>query len=102
MVLLEFSMAPRGVGESLSAQVARIIDVIDKSGVPYQLTPMGTILAGEWPEVMAVVTECFELLRAEFPRVSVSLKADYRDGPGGRLSAKTDKVQKILGRKLST
>lgn len=32
MVLLEFAMAPHGQGESLSAHVARILDVIDKSG----------------------------------------------------------------------
>lgn len=38
MVLLEFSMAPLGQGESISAHVARILDVIDKSGVPYQLS----------------------------------------------------------------
>jgi uncharacterized protein YqgV (UPF0045/DUF77 family) len=38
VVLLEFAMAPHGQGESLSAHVARILDVIDKSGVPYQLT----------------------------------------------------------------
>ncbi len=58
MVLLEFAMAPHGQGESLSAHVARILDVIDRSGVRYQLTPMGTILEGEWDEVMAVVTAC--------------------------------------------
>jgi uncharacterized protein YqgV (UPF0045/DUF77 family) len=34
MVLLEFSMAPAGKGESVSEYVARILDVIDKSGVP--------------------------------------------------------------------
>nr|HMA09590.1 thiamine-binding protein [Ramlibacter sp.] len=34
-------MSPQGRGESLSADVARILDVIDRSGVPYQLTPMG-------------------------------------------------------------
>jgi uncharacterized protein YqgV (UPF0045/DUF77 family) len=49
MVLLEFSMAPAGQGDSVSEHVARILDVIDKSGVSYQLTPMGTILEGEWP-----------------------------------------------------
>ena len=62
MVMLEFAMAPHGQGESLSAHVARILDLIDKSGVPYQLTPMGTILEGEWDEVMAVVTRCFEAI----------------------------------------
>jgi len=102
MVLLEFSMAPMGQGESVSAHVARILDVIDRSGVPYQLTPMGTILEGEWAEVMAVVTACFETLAADCPRIGVHLKVDYRAGPAGRLQSKTAKVEQHLGRKLST
>ena len=102
MVLLEFSMAPTGQGESLSAQVARIVDVIDRSGVPYQLTPMGTILEGEWDEVMAVVTACFETLKADCPRIGVHIKVDYRAGPAGRLHSKTARVEEHLGRKLST
>lgn len=102
MVLLEFSMAPLGQGESVSAQVARILDVIDRSGVPYQLTPMGTILEGEWAEVMAVVTACFETLAADCPRIGVHLKVDYRAGLAGRLLSKTAKVEQRLGRKLNT
>ena len=78
MVLLEFSMSPMGVGESVSTQVARILDVVDRSGVTYQLTPMGTILEGDWAEVMGVVSACFEALAADCPRIGVHLKVDYR------------------------
>ncbi|MBL8481409.1 MAG: thiamine-binding protein, partial [Rhodocyclaceae bacterium] len=46
MVLLEFSMTPSTREESKSPYVARIIDIIDRSGISYQLTPMGTILEG--------------------------------------------------------
>ncbi|WP_088283264.1 MTH1187 family thiamine-binding protein [Ideonella sp. A 288] len=102
MVLLEFSIAPAGQGESVSAHVARVLDLIDRSGVPYQLTPMGTILEGEWAEVMGVVTQCFELLAADYARVGVHMKVDYRAGPAGRLKSKTAKVQERLGRALST
>jgi uncharacterized protein (TIGR00106 family) len=102
MVLLEFAMAPHGQGESLSAQVARILDVIDKSGVPYQLTPMGTILEGEWDDVMAVVTACFKALQEDCPRIGMNLKVDYRAGPESRMRSKIDKVEAALGRKLST
>jgi len=102
MVLLEFSMAPMTKGESVSAYVARSLDIIDKSGLPYQLTPMGTIIEGEWPDVMAVVTACFEAMRADCTRIGTHIKIDYRSGPGGRLTSKVDSVQKKLGRKLST
>jgi uncharacterized protein (TIGR00106 family) len=102
MVLIEFAMAPVGTGESVSAHVAKIIDLIDRSGVDYQLTPMGTILEGEWDEVMGVVNACFHLLEKDFNRISVALKVDYRAGPKGRLKSKTASVEAKVGRKLST
>lgn len=102
MVLLEFSMAPQGQGEGVSAQVARILDVIDRSGVPYQLTPMGTILEGEWDAVIGVVTACFRELERDCNLIGVSLKVDYRKGPPGRLKSKIEHVEQRLGRKLQT
>ena len=102
MVLLEFAMAPAGQGESLSAQVARVLDVIDRSGVPYQLTPMGTILEGEWEQVFAVVQRCYEALKPDCERISCTIKVDYRHGAGGRLGSKVRHVEELLGRPLRT
>ena len=102
MVLLEFSMSPFGKGESVSAYVARSIDIIDRSGLPYQLTPMGTIIEGEWDEVMRVVTACFETMRKDCDRVSTSIRIDYRAGKAGRLKSKVESIEEKLGRKLST
>lgn len=102
MVLLEFSMWPSDKGESVSAYVARSLDIIDKSGLPYRLTPMGTIIEGEWDEVMAVVTACFKAMEADCHRIATQIKIDYRAGAPGRLTAKVEAVEKKLGRKLST
>jgi uncharacterized protein (TIGR00106 family) len=102
MVLLEFSMTPLDKGESVSAYVARSLDIVDKSGLPYQLTPMGTIVEGEWADVMAVVTACFERMRADCGRISTQVRIDYRAGAGGRLKSKVESVEQKLGRKLST
>lgn len=102
MVLLEFSMSPFARGESLSPYVARSLDIIDKSGLPYQLTPMGTIIEGDWVDVMAVVTACFEAMRTDCDRISAQIKIDYRAGPGGRMKAKVAAVEGRLGRRLST
>jgi uncharacterized protein (TIGR00106 family) len=102
VVLLEFSMSPLSQGESVSKYVARSLDIIDRSGLPYQLTPMGTIIEGEWDEVMAVVTRCFKTMSADCARVSTSMRIDYRAGPGGRLKSKIAAVEEKLGRKLST
>jgi uncharacterized protein (TIGR00106 family) len=105
MVLMEFAMSPSGgsrQGASVSEPVARVIDVIDRSGMPYQLTPMGTIVEGEWAQCMDLMTRCFELLKSDFPRVTVQMKVDYRDAPIGRLKSKTARVEERLGRKLVT
>jgi uncharacterized protein (TIGR00106 family) len=102
MVLLEFSMTPSTKEESKSPYVARILDVIDRSGLSYQLTPMGTIIEGDWAEVMAVVTDCFKALEVDCPRISSQIKIDYRAGPNSRMKSKMAAVETILGRKLST
>lgn len=102
MVLLEFSMTPSSREESKSAYVARILDVIDKSGLSYQLTPMGTIIEGEWAEVMAVVTDCFRALEVDCPRISSQIKIDFRAGSTSRMKSKVSAVESLLGRKLST
>lgn len=102
MVLLEFSMSPTDKGESLSSYVAKILNYIDDSGIKYKLTPMGTILEGEWDDVMGVVTGCFKLMQQDSRRISVNLKVDYRAGSESRLKSKIEKVEKILNKKLST
>ena len=102
MVLLEFAMSPTGQGGSLSPSVARILDVIDRSGVRYQLTSMGTILEGEWDEVMAVVGQCFRALEPDCERIGMNLKMDWRRGTDSRLRSKIDAVEQQLGRALKT
>jgi uncharacterized protein (TIGR00106 family) len=95
-VIVDFSLFPLDKGESLSAYVARSIRIIRDSGLPYDFRAMGTSIEGEWEEVMAVVTRCFQAMAADCGRVSLALKADYRQGPGGRLQAKIDSVLEKL------
>ena len=102
MVLLEFMMSPSGKGESLSPYVSRILKVIDESGVTYQLTPMGTILEGEWDEVMDVVRDCFHELKRDCSRIGSHIKIDYREGNKSRMKSKIESIELKLGRKLKT
>ncbi|HJT20913.1 MAG TPA: MTH1187 family thiamine-binding protein [Nitrospira sp.] len=102
MVLLEFSMSPLGKGESVGKYVARSLDIIDKSGVAYRLNPMGTVLEGEWDEVMAVVKRCYERMKKDCNRISCSVKIDYRKGHSGRLLGKVASVERRLKRKVRT
>jgi uncharacterized protein (TIGR00106 family) len=102
LVLLDFSMTPLGAGESVSAYVARCLEVVAASGLDYRLHAMGTTLEGEWEQVFAVVQHCFEALRPDCDRITCTIKVDYRKGPGGRLEGKVRKVQALAGRPLKT
>lgn len=100
MVLTEFSMFPTDKGESVSGYVSQILDLIDQSGISYQLTPMGTILEGSWEEVFNVISRCFELLQHQSNRITTFIKVDYRKGKESRMKSKINKVESILKRTL--
>ena len=95
-VIVEFSIFPMDKGESLSPYVARAVKLVQESGLPYELNPMGTCVEGEWSEVMALVERCFQALEKDCNRISLSLKADYRRGPSGRLKSKVASVEEKL------
>lgn len=100
MLLAELSIWPMDKGESVSPYVARALNIIDRSGLPYRLGPLGTAIEGEWDQVMAVVSACFHELEKDSNRIAVSLKMDWRRAPAGRLDSKIASVESHLGRKL--
>jgi uncharacterized protein (TIGR00106 family) len=102
MVLLEFSLYPTDKGESVSDYVKRNLEIIDDSGLPYRLGPMGTTLEGEYDQVMAVVKRCFDRMSTDCGRVACQIKIDYRAGRTGRLDAKVQVLKDKTGRDLAT
>ena len=98
MVLLEFSMYPLDKGQSLSPYVARSLDIIDSSGLDYECHSMGTIVEGEFDEVLDVMKQCFEAMSAECDRIECTAALDYHRGRSHRLKAKVASVEEKLGR----
>jgi uncharacterized protein (TIGR00106 family) len=101
-VLLEFSMTPLDKGASVGKYVARSLDIIDRSGLAYRLNPMGTVLEGDWDEVMGVVGSCYERMRQDCERISCVIKIDYRRGSSARFESKIQSVERHLGRDVRT
>jgi uncharacterized protein (TIGR00106 family) len=99
-MVVEFSLVPVGRGEELAEDVARIIDIIDTSGLPYQLTSMGTIVEGDWDAVFSLIRKCHEAMRGRAGRVLTHIAVDDRAGVSGRLAGKVRDVEKALGRTL--
>jgi uncharacterized protein (TIGR00106 family) len=98
MVLLEFSIFPLDQGESVSRFVARSLDVVDRSGLDYRCHAMGTVVEGEFDEVIDVVRQCFRAMAEDCDRIECSVKLDYRKGHEGRLEKKVASVEQKLGR----
>ena len=99
-MLASFSVAPADAGESLSAQVARIIDIIDRSGLPYRMGPMETTVEGGYDEVMELVKKCHLEMRSVSRRVLTTIRIDDREGAEGRLEGKIESVEQRLGREV--
>jgi uncharacterized protein (TIGR00106 family) len=101
-VLVEFSMTPLDKGESVSTYVARSLEIIETSGIPYRLNPMGTVLEGTYAEVMGVIEQCFQKMKIDCNRITTSIKIDYRKGKTDRLNSKIQSVEQKVGKKLAT
>jgi len=100
MVMAELTMFPFDKGEHLSEWVAGIIDIIDKSGLLYQLNPMGTVIEGEWDEILALITKCFKRMSQDSKRISINIKIDYKEGNDSRIEKKVDRIEEILNKSV--
>ena len=98
-MLLEFSTFPAGQ-ESMAKSVAKIIDLIDKSGLTYQTHALGTLVEGEWDEVMELVKKCHMAMREDFNRVLTRITIDDRKGYTVRITGKVKDIEDALGRKI--
>jgi uncharacterized protein (TIGR00106 family) len=98
-VIAVFTVVPHGK-EALSKDVARVIDIIDKSGVDYQLTSMGTIIEGEPDELWSLMRKCHEEMRSFSRRVSTHITIDDREKEKGAMQSKVADIEQHLGRQL--
>jgi len=77
-MIAEFSIVPIGKGESVSQYVAECVKIVRASGLENELTPMGTVVQGQFDEVMSVIIACHKKVRAMSDRVLTSIKIDDR------------------------
>ncbi|MBW1786816.1 MAG: MTH1187 family thiamine-binding protein [Deltaproteobacteria bacterium] len=102
MALMEFSMIPLDKGASYSTYVAGSMKMIEESGLDYRMNPMGTVVEGEWDELIALLTRCYKNLEDISDRVMVTVKFDCRKGVVGALDKKIKSVEEKVGRSLKT
>jgi len=101
-MIVEFAIVPLDKGVSLSDYVSQVLEMVDNSGLDYKLTPMGTIVEGEWDEVMGLIKRCHEHIREVSDRVETRIVIDDRKGAKGRITGKVESVKGKLGKDLNT
>lgn len=99
-MLAEFSVVPIGKGESVSQYVAECVKVVDRSGLPYKLNPMGTVVEGDYDAVMAVVRECHMRVMSMATRVITTVKVDDRKGATDMIDRKVRSVEEKVGKEV--
>ena len=100
-MLAFFSIVPMGGGLSLGSQVAGAIEIIEDSGLDHQVTAMGTMVEGEWDEVMGVIKKCFDAMHEHSERVTCVVKIDDHRGRSGRIDGKVESVEAALGHEVN-
>jgi uncharacterized protein (TIGR00106 family) len=60
----------------MSEDVAEVASILDGCDVTYEVGPMGTLIEGDWAEVMSAVEACHRAVREKHARVLTSLTID--------------------------
>lgn len=95
-MMVQVSILPVGEEKHLAEHVAKAVKIIHESGLQYKLTPMATLILGEWKEIMPVIKKCHEALKQDFDRIITQIKIDdVKDGSltfDGKIKAVEEKA----------
>ncbi len=100
-MLMELTVVPLGRGRSLSADLAGLIGRIDQSGLPYRVTPFGTLLEGTWEQLMDIAKECHSTIRKKTDRVLILIRLDDYADRTDLLQTTVAHVEEALGRSVN-
>jgi len=95
--IAEFTVIPIGVGVSLSKYVAVCEQILEESGLSYELHANGTNLEGEWDQVIRAIKTCHEKLHEMgVLRISTIIKIGTRTDREQKMAEKVASVRAEL------
>jgi len=97
MIVAEVSIAPFGVGTSLSVYVREAVRALRASGLKVTPCPMGTVLeAPDLASILRAVEEAHDAVRAAGgQRISIHLKVDARYDKDASADAKLRSIGEL-------
>jgi len=102
-MLAELEVVPIGTNSaSISGLLAQVAKLIDTSGLDYRVGPMGTVVEGEWDQIMQLARQCHQAMLQSVNRVMTTIRIDDRkDKPGaGRITQKVASLESKVGKPL--
>ncbi len=100
-MLAEFAVIPIGHGSSIGDQLAVALRIVDESGLPYKVNPMGTVVEGEWDDIMSLIKKCRDEIMKTEERVLISITIDDRKGKPNRIEEKVASIERRIGKTLN-
>lgn len=94
-MLVSFRIAPIGAGIHQGDPVAEAVEIVDESGLDYQVTAMDTLVEGEWEEVMPVIRRCVEAVQEHSERVACDVRIEAWKGQQDQLARKVNRVERL-------
>ena len=95
-MIVEFDTYPLGRESGLGRDIAGVKRIVEDSGLDHRLTAMGTIIEGEWNEVMGVIEKCHKHLKEDYDRVETHIKIDDHADRTDRIEGKVRSVEENL------
>ncbi|MGR8948352.1 MAG: MTH1187 family thiamine-binding protein [Gammaproteobacteria bacterium] len=93
-VMIDLCVVPMGIGVSVSKYVAECQKLIKGAGLSSQMHPYGTVIEGDWDEVMAIVKKCHEKVHdMGAPRILSTAKIGTRTDREQTMQDKIDSVE---------
>ncbi len=100
-MIAEISVIPIGKGIDLASHVAKVVKIIDESGLEYKLNAMGTVVEGDGDRVFDLIMKCHNKMLEISERVYTTVKIDERkDKKVKMIEQKVQAVEKELGKCL--
>lgn len=95
-MLAQFSIYPLQT-QHLSKDVAKVIETLEGTGLPYHLGPLSTAVEGNWEQVLEAIRRCHQVVARNHDRVLTTITIDDRKDQPHHLAEMIASVEHQLG-----
>ncbi len=100
-MIAEFSVYPLNT-EHMSKDVAKVVRVLEATGLEYRLGPVGTSVEGDLGQVLTAIQRCHEAVAKDHDRVITTITLDDRKNRPHHLGELAACVQEHLKSRVPT